>query len=269
MPPFNYNAVVESTSETALYAFAKKCIYCRMHMTVPVYRDTGDDSAAGHTTLLSVCPACGWWAAWDELRTYLGEDFEREAVAQKYETTRSGAIGSLCEFDVSAPDAPIQELRQYLRAKYESRFAIDPWRFEQVVASIYRDLGYEVRVTARSNDGGIDVILDGPGDVKIGIQVKRYKDAIKVEQIHSLAGALVEAGMACGVFITTSRFQPGASRAASALGNRGLSIELVDAAAFFDALGVAQLSSPADYHETPLLHLKKLGSDFLLLPHWP
>ena len=49
----------------------------------------------------------------------------------------------------------------------------------------FGDLGYRARVTAYSGDDGIDVILDGDDDKAVGVQVKRYKNRIEVDQIRS------------------------------------------------------------------------------------
>jgi hypothetical protein len=117
---------------------------------------------------------------------------------------------------------------------------MEPGRFEQTVASVYRSLGYLARVTGHSGDGGIDVVLEGPDGILVGVQVKRYRDRIEVEQIRSLAGALLLRGLTGGVFVTTSTFRSGATKAARLAASRGYPIELVDSAKFFDALKIAQ-----------------------------
>jgi restriction system protein len=101
-------------------------------------------------------------------------------------------------------------------------------------------MGYNVRVTAYSGDDGIDVILDGPGNDVIGVQVKRYKGSIEVEQIRAFTGALVLGGLTKGIFVTTSRFQAGAVGTVDRLSRRGYRIELMDADRFYDALKIAQ-----------------------------
>jgi restriction system protein len=146
----------------------------------------------------------------------------------------------LRKMDVSDQSMPLEEIRDYLVARYEDRFVVDPWRFEDVVASVYRDHGYFARVTARNGDGGIDVVLDGPGDVQIGVQVKRYRYKISVEQIRSFVGALVVNGLTKGMFVTTSRFQSGCDRTATVAALAGYPVELVDAQRFYEALKIAQ-----------------------------
>jgi hypothetical protein len=85
------------------------------------------------------------------------------------------------------------------------------------------------------------VVLDGPDDVEVGVQVKRTKNKIKLGQIHQFYGALVENGLTRGLFVATSDFQPGAVRSARAFTQlHGRPIELIDAEKFYDALKIAQ-----------------------------
>jgi restriction system protein len=137
--------------------------------------------------------------------------------------------------------------------------------FEEIVASVFRDLGYDARVTAYSGDDGVDVVLDGPSGVLIGVQVKRYRDSIKVEQIRALTGALVLGGLTRGVFVTTSTFQKGAADTAERMATRGYQIELMNADRFYDALKIAQRSRYREKNDptAPFTHARliELSSD--------
>jgi restriction system protein len=179
---------------------------------------------------LYVCPNCGWWTA--ERETWNVEPHMHTQVTY-------GAVASLRELDLTDINTPISEIQAYLLAKYEARFDLHPRVFEEVVGSVFASLGYKVRVTGYIGDDGIDVILEGLIDT-IGVQVKRSKNAVKVEQIRSLAGALVYAGLTRGVFITTSDYQSGASNTAKRFRARGLKIELMNAEKFYNKLGIAQ-----------------------------
>ena len=150
--------------------------------------------------------------------------------------------------DLADIKVPIEEVRAYLLAKYDARFTLHPRLFEETVASVFRTLGYAADVTAYSHDGGIDVILRKSREV-IGVQVKRYKNRIKVEQINSLAGALLRSDITKGMFVTTSSFQSGAPAAASEFEKRGYQIELIDAARFFDALKLARRRPFSNFDE--------------------
>jgi restriction system protein len=181
------------------------------------------------------CPSCGWWTVWENVIT-----INRGPIKFGKLSTVRGAIGSLRELDLTDQSVPIEEIRDYLTARYDARFHVDPWKFEETVASVYKDLGFRADVTARSKDGGIDVILEGPGGEVIGVQVKRYKNSINVEQIRSFTGALFLEGMTSGIFITTSSYQSGVIQAVEKSSIRGIPIELIDAERFYHALGIAQ-----------------------------
>lgn len=112
---------------------------------------------------------------------------------------------------VDAPSTPVEEARRYLLARFEKRFELHPRLVEEVVASVFKDQGYAVELTAYSNDGGIDIILlrSSSGE-RIGVQIKRSKNTIGVAQIRELAGALLFEGLPQGIFITTSDYTSGA-----------------------------------------------------------
>jgi hypothetical protein len=173
----------------------------------------------------SICSLCGWWLVTE---IYDGN------VEHYY-----GGFACLRSLDLADIETPVSEVKNYLLARYVSRFDIHPRLFEQTVASIFRDAGYSARLTAYSGDNGIDVFLDGPDDSLIGVQVKRWRGAIKVEQVHSLAGALIVNGCTKGVFVTTSEFQRGAKTNAERFEALvGIPIELVDAGRLYDALRI-------------------------------
>lgn len=94
----------------------------------------------------------------------------------------------------------------------------DPTFFEAAVVKLLIAMGYGGAtgtgvVTARTNDGGIDGIIDQDvlGLSKVYLQAKRYAagNAVQRPEVQGFVGAL--SGKAeSGVFITTSRFSAGA-----------------------------------------------------------
>lgn len=189
---------------------------------------------------LHICQMCGWWAAVDSAVL--------PAVGHQSWLVNLVAPAVLMELDVADLSAPLGEVRNFLRRRYDARHHIVPRLLERVVASVYRDIGYEAEATAYSNDGGIDVVLYDRAGRRTGVQVKRCGRAVEVEQIRAFLGALMLGGFARGVFVSTSGFQRGAVRAAAAC-RPWASIELVDAQRFFDALGIAQLQGEIDPEE--------------------
>ncbi|HEX8844803.1 MAG TPA: restriction endonuclease [Pyrinomonadaceae bacterium] len=222
---------------------SEQCIFCESPMHKILENEERPFFQGGkcwETTFVKTCPVCGWWnlcvdevAAWN---------------LKRYENIY-GAHAHLKNFDLSDSSQPVEEVRSYLLAKYNERFTMHPRLFEETVASVFRDLGFSARVTAYQNDGGIDVVLDGPDDKLIGIQVKRYKNRIEVEHVRALTGALFIGGFTKGIFVTTPSFQSGASKAAKISTTRGLPIELIDAHKFFDALKITKRAGYTSYED--------------------
>lgn len=183
---------------------------------------------------MRACRACGWWK--------LRQDVHGEDAAGAYSFTNTyGAVGSLLELDLRDQSTPIAEIEAYLVARFEARGALHPSLCEEVVASVYRNLGYlNVRVTGRAHDGGVDVIMESPEGTLVGVQVKQTARKIGAEPIRAFTGALVLKGLTKGVFVTTSDFTAGAQRTATLAGSRGIRVDLTNAVAFFDALRLAR-----------------------------
>jgi restriction system protein len=208
----------------------KRCIFCCGAMTANLFRQ---DRSPDWFHNLQRCTVCGWW--------------QYATLDDRTENGRYHSIyGQLKALDLRNISTPVSEVRSYLAAKYASRFTVDPILFEQTVAAVFRDVGYRTRVTARSSDLGVDVFLEGPNNSLIGVQVKRWIHAIDVEQVTALTGALLINGCTRGVFVTTSRFRPGAVKAAALSSHRGLPMELLDAQAFYEVLKIAQASVHVD-----------------------
>lgn len=199
------------------------CLYCGDGM-IPL-------AGGRYSDELFVCPSCGWWAVFGYR--------EAEFQGQSY-TAYAGVIGSLANLHLADQTLPLTEIRQFLTARYADRNAVPPRVFEEIVASVYSDIGFDAQAVGRSGDGGIDVVLQNSAGERVGVQVKRTQNTITVEQIRALVGALVIGGFTRGVFVTTSRFTSGAPDLVNTSAARGVPVELVDADTFFDQLKIAQ-----------------------------
>lgn len=65
--------------------------------------------------------------------------------------------------------------------------ALDGIGFENAVAKVYEEKGYDVECTPRTNDQGVDLILKRNGATSI-VQCKAYTDNVGVSAIRELAG---------------------------------------------------------------------------------
>lgn len=231
MSIWSYNTVSSASISTLR---RRSCIYCSSPLTSlagnehfsrpdPYYQET-------RYQLVRVCPLCGWWTARIQ-----------KAVVRTGDGGYShlGGMATLKHLNLADASVPIDEVRRFLLAKYQKRFEVHPRLFEETVAAVFRDCGYDVVVTGYTNDGGVDVILTASGR-EIGVQVKRYRSTIKVEQLRALVGALVQRGITSGIFVTTSDFQRGGKRVVEEFGKRGFTIQLLNAKTFYEALKLSQ-----------------------------
>ncbi len=183
---YKYESSDKPWIEAVIRNRASKCVFCETPMIYALAEQFETSEYPRHHTerVVRYCALCGWWA--------LRQDSHGTDNAGAYAFTNThGAIGSLMELDLQDRSVAIDDARAYLAVRFEKRADLHPKTCEEVVASVYRDLGYlDVRVTGCSNDGGIDIIMEGPNDSLVGVQVKRYRNKIGVEQIRAFTGAL-------------------------------------------------------------------------------
>jgi hypothetical protein len=81
--------------------------------------------------------------------------------------------------------------------------AIDWYQFEKLVALVYRKQGYSVTRRGGANaDGGIDLVIEKDGQ-RSAVQCKQWKTwNVGVKAVREFLGALTDAGIQKGVFIT-------------------------------------------------------------------
>jgi len=142
----------------------------------------------------------------------------------------SSETTSACESyevsDAASPSAHVlvedftQELVKHLQAHPTDLYRIHPKTFEELVAAIFRNQGFDTEFIGSWNqaDGGVDVIavrrLDGEIPIRMAIQCKRYGPhrQITADPIRSLAGVLDRFRAHVGVVATTSYFTASARK---------------------------------------------------------
>jgi len=107
-----------------------------------------------------------------------------------------------------------EELIQYLAKHPEKLRDMSPRKFEELIADMFKNQGYDVTLTPRSKDGGMDVIAvqrDGIGTVMVIVECKRYAESHKVgvEIARGLYGVVEQNRATRGIIATTSFFTRG------------------------------------------------------------
>lgn len=106
-------------------------------------------------------------------------------------------------------EATIRERYLHRENPRDALLALKPEEFEFLVGSLYEKLGYEVKVTQRSNDGGIDIEArskDAGKKVLVLIQCKRYEDVVRVHPVRELMGVVSRRQANKGVVVATCGF---------------------------------------------------------------
>ncbi len=131
----------------------------------------------------------------------------------RFELLGEGMIG-LTRWNQTGLTAYIEAHNDTVRRRlHDQLHEMDPTEFEELVGQLLVALGFaDVEVTARQNDGGIDVrgILV-VGDVirtRMAVQVKRWKSNIGTPTVQQVRGSLGSHEQ--GLIITTSDFSSGA-----------------------------------------------------------
>jgi hypothetical protein len=82
-------------------------------------------------------------------------------------------------------------------------WTLDGWEFEEEVAKIFRLNGYKAKVTKKTGDGGIDIILY-KNDLKYIVQCKHYQSPLGPEPVRALWGVKDDFGADKVIMVASS-----------------------------------------------------------------
>jgi len=108
-----------------------------------------------------------------------------------------------------------EEVKKYLNKHPEKLYQLTPRKFEELIASIMRDLGFDVELTKATKDGGKDIIATIKNSVTsflVYIECKKYspENKIGVEIIRNVLGVHHIDKPSKSIIVTTSFFTPDA-----------------------------------------------------------
>lgn len=222
----------EETEIKCTYSWhVSTCPYCNARLKVGK-KSSNPHKKDGYETLkkerVLYCPDCGWYqySALEQLAS----------VAYYY-----CAHGILMKFDLDDINVPILELQNYLIRNYEARFDIHPRKLEELVESVFMNMGYTVELTSYTKDHGIDLYIIRNGDGKqFAVQAKRFRQdrKIGISAIREFLGAMLLNKAPSGIYVTTSEFTKGCYTAVESqeLNKHKLQLELWDANRLFSVL---------------------------------
>lgn len=172
------------------------------------------------------CDAC------NESMSFKVRGFEYPAGAKEYQESESEGCDIIKEPYTEVEYIPESLLSVLDQILYDPQavYNLEAYEFEQLVADVYRQHGFDAAVTRRTHDGGKDIIATcevGGVVFRTYFECKRYAsdNPVGVDMVDRLYGVLNRDRIDKGIIVASSYFTRDAIRAAQALNGR---IELVD-----------------------------------------
>lgn len=173
----------------------------------------------------NICQICGFWFVhlWAELLDEGTQDLSPECVA----------LATIKKLNINDADLALSELGTHLRRHPNDAYHLNSRRFEQLVADVYRNLGYSVRLTQQTHDSGYDILLLEAGSGKQTIvECKRFAEHRKVgiNIVREILGVQLVFGIKQAKVITTSHFTNPARELTKKVNQEtsGFDLELID-----------------------------------------
>lgn len=183
----------------------------------------------------TACSTCGFW--------YIEEAAMGLALEEHFHLT----VATLQQLDVNEPKVGLEELADHLARRVSDVYSLSPRRFEELVGYIFRNLGYCVRQTQQTRDGGHDLVLlgrsgkDRCSELAI-VECKKYASdrRVSVGVVRQVLGVQLETGVRKAKIVASTLFTQPAIQTAQRVrsGNSGYELELVDIQRLTEILGV-------------------------------
>lgn len=125
--------------------------------------------------------------------------------------------------------------------------------FEIFMAELFKRIGYQVKLTQESNDGGKDIILYSKTLGYTYVETKRWNKKYEVGRVilQKLVGSAAADNVNNMIFITTSGYNKNAYEYAKKLNNLQL----------WDMTDIMKLVTKVDQKQLPMILTKSLGID--------
>ena len=134
-----------------------------------------------------------------------------------YDVTKAIAVPSTELVTTVAPTiiTANEALVQQLQKQPTDLYALSPRKFEELLAELLTDMGWEVELTQQTRDGGKDILAylnTDLGRMLCLVEAKHYRKdrKIGVDLVRTLYGTLCDAQANSAMLITTSSFTSGA-----------------------------------------------------------
>lgn len=119
-----------------------------------------------------------------------------------------------------------REILAYFGRYPELLYSLPPRKFEELVAAVFKQSGFDVELTPETRDGGIDIIAVR-NDALVGrelhlIECKRYlpQNTVGIGVVQRLLGVVEQHKATKGIVVTTSSFTKDAREVAASTRHR-------------------------------------------------
>jgi restriction system protein len=168
------------------------------------------EMAAGHPLTLNMMATLAQSLSSGDLRKVLSG----EAYRLRDEASHAKLVAAAKPLIISANEALIQNLKK----NPKEIFSLMPRKYEELVAELFRDMGWDVELTQATRDGGKDILAamkTAAGHILCLVEAKHYRAdrKIGVSLVRALYGTLCDYQATNAVMVTTSSY----SRDANAL----------------------------------------------------
>lgn len=189
----------------------------------------------------ATCSLCGW-----AKRRWVSFHTEMPSI----NSGRWATFREMRHFDISDPQIALAELASHLKRKYDDIHRITPRRFEELIAEIFRSLGWDATLTKQTRDNGVDLYIfnNSSGEQAI-VECKRHKNTVGIGIVDRLLGVQLAMGQDRAYLVTSSKFsRPAQERAKSPnVVKRGFNLSLIDAEEILRCLDAFNTDLPPLY----------------------
>jgi restriction system protein len=161
------------------------------------------DLAGGRPLLLNMMATLAQSMSSEDLRKVLSG----EAYRLQNDASHSRLVAAAKPLIISANEAIIQNLKK----NPKDIFSLTPRQYEELVAELFRDMGWDVELTQATRDGGKDILAamnTAAGHILCLVEAKHYRAdrKIGVSLVRALYGTLCDYQATNALMVTTSSY---------------------------------------------------------------
>jgi restriction system protein len=139
------------------------------------------------------------------------EDFERMLQGNLYDLSERASQDQIVTVVKPTIVMANEAILHQLKKQPQAIFDLSPRKFEEVLAEILTDMGWEVELTSATRDGGKDILAYQKtelGKLLCLVEAKRYREDRKVgvDLVRSLYGTLCDYQASSAMMVTTSSY---------------------------------------------------------------